>query len=363
MSFLTRVARRLIGTQDTTGRDLQLRAETLLVYALVTRSTPIFGNFSPNVLSRCADLVNSNADGIASFEEQAIAVKSFLTQSVVRTLRVASRPIHHRKLDAACEKRSLHEHINQEAKKQLGFVPTVEKSNIPNAGLGLYVEGRAQAGSLLGLYPGTCYMPSDLKHIPGFPNITENNDYLMWRYDGIVFDGKDALQSENDGLENDMQEVHEADTQDPTSFREEPVTCFAHPFSMGHRINHPPLGMSPNCLQFMLDVRLTPTTRELRGFIPNELFGPVGRNSRSLFERMQNAGVRQRVPSTSAFVSDSTSPLYIPTIAIIATRDLKDEEVFMNYRYNPSGPDVPSWYHDCDPESSQRRWKKTGAFF
>lgn len=256
------------------------------------------------------------------------------------------------------------EPLESALEKQLGFVPVVAQSDIPNADLGLHVRGRAAAGSLLGLYPGTCYLPSDLRHLPGYPQITKDNDYLLWRYDGIVINGMDAVpvESVTESLVTEEEVSDDASVEDISNASETTSEdCILHPFSSAHRINHPPEGAYPNCLQFLLDVPITGTMKELRPFVPNQLFSADGK-SRSLFERLQNTAMRQRVASASAFVNNSTSPSIVPTIAVIATRDIENEEVLMNYRFNPNGPDVPEWYHDCDPDSSERRWTKTGIF-
>jgi hypothetical protein len=43
------------------------------------------------------------------------------------------------------------------------------------------------------------------------------------------------------------------------------------------------------------------------------------------------------------------------SVIIIATDWIRDEELFLNYRYNPRHK-VPDWHTDPDPEMSKRRW-------
>jgi hypothetical protein len=43
------------------------------------------------------------------------------------------------------------------------------------------------------------------------------------------------------------------------------------------------------------------------------------------------------------------------SVVLIATRRLQDEEIFLNYRYNPANP-VPDWYSPVDIEEAKRRW-------
>ena len=46
-----------------------------------------------------------------------------------------------------------------------------------------------------------------------------------------------------------------------------------------------------------------------------------------------------------------------PCVALIATRELSNEELFLNYRLNPNAPSgLPNWYSAVDPEEDSRRW-------
>ncbi len=40
------------------------------------------------------------------------------------------------------------------------------------------------------------YVPSQLREIPGYPDITHDNHYLMARTDGSIIDAKDHISSE-----------------------------------------------------------------------------------------------------------------------------------------------------------------------
>ena len=42
-------------------------------------------------------------------------------------------------------------------------------------------------------------------------------------------------------------------------------------------------------------------------------------------------------------------------LAFVATRELQDEELFLNYRLNPANP-RPDWYMPVDLEEDKRRW-------
>lgn len=43
------------------------------------------------------------------------------------------------------------------------------------------------------------------------------------------------------------------------------------------------------------------------------------------------------------------------SMIIVANDWITDEELFLDYRYNPKHP-APGWYSDPDPETTKRRW-------
>jgi hypothetical protein len=47
----------------------------------------------------------------------------------------------------------------------------------------------------------------------------------------------------------------------------------------------------------------------------------------------------------------------IQTVVLVATTELEDEELFLNYRLNPKHQEkLPPWYAPIDAEEDQRRW-------
>jgi hypothetical protein len=56
------------------------------------------------------------------------------------------------------------------------------------------------------------------------------------------------------------------------------------------------------------------------------------------------------------FVGRSVFDLIDLSAVFIATRDLQDEEVFFNYRYNPR-LQPPEWYSPVDAKQEANRWR------
>lgn len=46
----------------------------------------------------------------------------------------------------------------------------------------------------------------------------------------------------------------------------------------------------------------------------------------------------------------------VQSVALVATTDLEDEELLVNYRLNPKAGQLPSWYKPVDMEEDSRRW-------
>jgi len=53
--------------------------------------------------------------------------------------------------------------------------------------------------------------------------------------------------------------------------------------------------------------------------------------------------------------------IVMPTVLIMAIQHIEDEELFLNYRFNPNNP-YPSWYVQPDEEEAKRRWAKIKMF-
>jgi hypothetical protein len=53
----------------------------------------------------------------------------------------------------------------------------------------------------------------------------------------------------------------------------------------------------------------------------------------------------------------SLGRVFMRGMVLVTTEHVQDEELLMNYRYNPMHP-YPAWYHQPDEEEARRRWSK-----
>ena len=68
--------------------------------------------------------------------------------------------------------------------------PRVAPSGAGSSGDGLFVRGAVNPGEIVAWYPGLVYDLELVRHIPGYPKVSERNPYLVARYDGSVVDAK-----------------------------------------------------------------------------------------------------------------------------------------------------------------------------
>ena len=251
--------------------------------------------------------------------------------------------------------------MNNALMKKLGYSLHVQQSGIPNAGPGLFLEGSAVAGTVICMYPGIVYLKEYVVSgdTDGMFGPDDSGTYTMGRYDGSIFNGDCEPQ------------------------------WHPSPVSYGHLIRHP--------------TGILPLTEDHRGLPrvlgkPNVMSCPFNypeldsggsETQRSIFSRLKDAPGEK--PATTANVDiekyldkgmigkkfPKEFQAYIPNtyykppvllstqeakesytfgIALIATENIKDEEIYLDYRYNPH-LETPSWYKTIDEETAQRRWK------
>lgn len=71
---------------------------------------------------------------------------------------------------------------------------------------------------------------------------------------------------------------------------------------------------------------------------------------------MPNVMYQEQTPQdTQETAEQAVQPSATKGIAFVATRELQDEELLLNYRLNPQ-VHKPDWYSPIDVEEDKRRW-------
>lgn len=217
-----------------------------------------------------------------------------------------------------------------------GFCLRVAASSVENGGYGLWVSGEAALGDIVALYPGVAYTVQYHRRIPGYPSVALSNCHLISRYDNVIIDAKPW------GKRN-FSATFEAEKY---SNRAEAALLQLrqnNPFAVAQWCNHPPKGVSPNVVTASFDWIPGYSKGSLidtREYFPVVQYGPL--------HEQREEGVDQ---------PPITQDILVSGLALVALRDIKNEELFLNYRLNPNSINsLPDWYHPVDKEEDIRRW-------
>ena len=120
-----------------------------------------------------------------------------------------------------------------------------------DAGHGVFIDGMARMGSVLALYPGVIFYPSDIIRLPTGTNRFKGNEHLILRYDRTLLDAS------------------------PPSLALVPGAAKSCPLAVGHRVNHPPPGSDANVLACAFDLSIKEVPSELHELLPNVRFQQV----------------------------------------------------------------------------------------
>lgn len=258
--------------------------------------------------------------------------------------------------------------VSQAVKDQLGYSLAIRYSEVPHkdAGQGLFLEGEAEVGSVIAIYPGVIYSPAYYRYIPGYPKVDAQNSYLITRYDGTVINAQpwgkgndareiwDGMSSPQDARVTEQNVQTGSDRvwkmlskplESPRSGIHAEILERRNALAFAHFANHPPKGMVPNVMVCPYDFPLN--EKDMRTYIPNISFG-------------SEEGVRMRrfgsfwFKSGSSVHGTSDSPI-LKSLVLVATRAISNEEILLNYRLSNSKR-RPSWYAPVDEEEDRRRW-------
>jgi hypothetical protein len=161
-----------------------------------------------------------------------------------------------------------------------------------DAGNGGFIRGRALRGEIVCFYHGPLYHPLSGR----LRLMARNSEYLLCRPDGYIVDGRPT-----DGTVSSL--------------------C-------GPLCNHPPAGMQPNVMFYAitLDARSLPA---------------------------DSASALKTISWYDQGVFTFDPKRYARTVVMVALRDIEDEELLVDYAYNPH-VNSPAWYMKVPLENGER---------
>ena len=186
-------------------------------------------------------------------------------------------------------------------REALGYSVLCLRSTIAGGGRGTFIDGdKAVTGSLVAFQPGDIWPKEHL--LTSAPDVmdhfadSDEDCQTSLRFDDYVLDSRTS-----------------------------PVTILTrdgsmNPWALGHMVNHPAAETLPNCQSLMLDYTEKMGLRELMRYIPNVYARPPGWQSR-VFD---------------------PEPVVMHSMCLLARRDIKNEELFYDYRLQSS--ETPEWY-------------------
>lgn len=200
-----------------------------------------------------------------------------------------------------------------------GFELQVRKSLIdhPESGYGVFVKGSILPGTVVALYPGTIYFSNNITQ-----DVIDGNDYMISRYDDVIIDGRSWDRKQEIATKRAKQFEH-------INIKTHDLSRFRNPYGIGNYVNHPAPGVQPNLMAYSYDFP-DEFPDDLKPYVPNEYHTPP----KGFFRR---PGV------------------HMHALLLISRRKIENEELLLNYRYNPANP-YPDWYAQPDLEEAQRRW-------
>lgn len=185
-------------------------------------------------------------------------------------------------------------------RETLGYSVLTLRSTIQGAGRGTFVDGEgATTGSLVAFQPGDIWpkehlltsAPDVVAHFEG-----DEDCQTSLRFDDYVLDSRTS-----------------------------PVTILTrdgtmNPWALGHMVNHPAPRVMPNSQSLMFDFTEKMSLRDLLRYVPNVYARPPGWQSRFF----------------------DPEPVVMHSMCLLARRDIKNEELFYDYRLQST--ETPDWY-------------------
>mmetsp|Transcript_55467 Transcript_55467/g.109972 ORF Transcript_55467/g.109972 Transcript_55467/m.109972 type:complete len:367 (-) Transcript_55467:312-1412(-) len=221
--------------------------------------------------------------------------------------------------------------------QKCGFMIRPGQSLIEGAGLGAFLDGGCEAGTLVALYPGVVFHSSNLLRDAGVIESLSPDEHLhlFSRYDGVIIDARGATPSpltETDERER-VESCQELRGRNP---KKSPP----NPFAIAHLANHPPLGTEPNTMMIAVD-------------FPSNQFGTLAGEFPSIFLPM----VPNVLDTAHSILKGTYNPgVAMQSAALITTSKIDPgAELTLNYRLSPLA-ERPSWYEPVDTSEEERMW-------
>jgi hypothetical protein len=255
--------------------------------------------------------------------------------------------------------------LTEQLYKELGWAPTVRYgSQIAGANeRGLFLKGSCKRGTVVGIYPGLIYNTKDFRTLychDGDLNIRKPKKcayiqqlapglYGTYYIDGQLWEQpffctsynhiatieykKPTEKVNNGGLLKKLKKMVSREEENEKTYGKTLGLRFIHPFAQLNMVNHLPCANSralPNLIAAPFSVPLN-FDPELLPYIPNKYYS-----------------------SPTVFNADFG---YIRTVVYIATRDINNEELSIDYRWNPQMQAYyQSWYRSNNEEQDERLW-------
>lgn len=188
----------------------------------------------------------------------------------------------------------------------------VAQSSTVGGGEGVFLRGTCEASTVLAVYPGVSYTTADLPHMA--KGVLDGNRYTLFLRNGVIVDGR------RDGKSREVSDAARHRDQHYAACQSQCIED--SPLAVGHKVNHPPRGVSPN-------VRVVPLD--------------LGRN--------EHVALHWFLPVVHAHPPPADAP-WKRTAVLIASRDLCDEELWLDYKLRKEHTTWPQWYTPCDAVGS-----------
>lgn len=199
---------------------------------------------------------------------------------------------------------------------------------------GVRLAGSAQPGDLVCFFPGIIFEQRDMWHLPG---------------------GTEALAVANAFA------MHSGSIVSASHAHLLAPRAAANRFALGHEINHPLMQTQPNVIPFALELEVAALPAELSAVLPSAPFSAVASTdeaeSRRSLEDMFRSSVVSGDFAHGAACEEGEASVTRTALAMVALREIRDEELFFNYRLNPRGrAPRPPWYEPVNALEDELRW-------